>query len=416
MAAGVITINRKKYAVGLFWQPLPVGKKIYNFAKQLSKQIPGKVKFYTDFRSMVGIGSRALGHHRGMKVAAAEAMNYFSEYNSFLAEFFTPQGFWIIAVRNNIIIFDQLFSAESNAKQEFAKLMKLPDWDIVIATGSWDIPHASEKTLGDIITGKSESYLSPISGAMGHVVALLIFFASIFGMWYLFHGPIVKMFAPRPQQIQINQEVLKEYKKQLEMKKAEIQATMQSAVGVPPYNNLPDPSLRANQCWRSIAFVMQPVSGWEQQSAICEGNTAKASLKRTHGTLEGLYSSVDSLMGKNVYVLENTESDVIISVELTSLGPSDNNVAKTDIEDIIFSVNNIFQKIGEFANIKPSAETSGQGDTAITTNLVTINTDSKLKPEEFVKMFNGLSPMSIESVKWDARSRTWNYEVKIYAK
>jgi hypothetical protein len=416
LAAGVINIDRKKYAVGLFWQPLSAGQTPRNFAKQLSKKIQGGVKFYTDFRSMVGVGSLALGHRRGMKIAAVEAINYFSEYNSFLAEFFTPQGFWIVGVRNNIVIFDQLIQSEANAKQEFAKLITLPDWDVIVASGSWNVPRAVEKSLRDIIAGNSRPYLIPISSAFGNIISLIIFCAAVFGIWNLFQEPIIKMLAPRPQQIQINPEVLKEYKKQLEAKKAEIKETIQPVMVIHPYDNLSDQNLRADQCWRAIAFVMQPISGWVQQNAICEENTAKAMLKRNYGTLEGLYNSIDSLMGENVYVMENTESDVVISVDLTPLQPSGNNSPQTDIEDIIFSVNNIFQKIGEFANIKPSIETSGQGVTAVTTNMVIINTDSKLKPDEFIKMFNGISPMLLSSVKWDARSRTWNYEVKIYAK
>jgi len=417
LASGVINIDRKKYAVGLFWQPLPVGQTPRNFAKQLSKKIQGGVKFYTNFRSMVGVGSLALGHRRGMKIAAVEAVNHFSEYNSFLAEFFTPQGFWIVGVRNNIIIFDQLIQSEANAKQEFAKLVTLPDWDVIIASGSWNIPKAIEKPLRDIIVGNSKSYLIPISSAFGNMVSLIIFCAAVFGMWHLFQEPIIKMLAPRTQQIQINPEVLKEYKKQLEAKKAEIKEAIQpEVVVIHPYDNLPDPGLRADQCWRAIAFVMQPISGWVQQNAICEENTAKAMLKRDYGTLEGLYKSIDLLMGENVYVMENTESDVVISVDLTPLQPSGNNSPQTDIEDIIFSVNNIFQKIGEFANIKPSIESNGQGTATVTTNTVIINTDSKLKPDEFIKMFNKISPIFLSSVKWDARSRTWNYEVKIYAK
>ena len=90
MSAGVITIERKKYAVGLFWQPLPAGQNTRDFAKQLSKQLTGSVKFYAEFRSMIGVGTRALGHRRGMKIAAIEVINSFPEYNSFLVEFFYP--------------------------------------------------------------------------------------------------------------------------------------------------------------------------------------------------------------------------------------------------------------------------------------------------------------------------------------
>lgn len=417
MASGVITIERKKYAVGLFWQPLQAGQNTHNFAKKLSKQISGSVKFYTEYGSMVGIGSLSLGHRRGMKIAAVEIINYFHEYNSFLAEFFTPQGFWIIGVRNNIVIFDQLISTESNAKKEFAKLAALPDWDVIVASGSWNVPRAVEKSLRDVIVGNSKQYLIPTSVAAGNIFSLIVFCMVIFGIWYVFNEPIMKMIAPRPQQVQINPEILKEYKKQLEAKKAEIkQEPAQPIVVSHPYDNLPDPHLRAEQCWRSIAFVMQPISGWTQQNAVCEENSARATLNRSYGTLEELYNSIDFLMGENVYVMENTDSNVVISVDLTPLPAFGENEPKIEIEDVIFSVNNIFQKIGKFANIKPSAETSTQGDITVTTHMVIIEADSKLKPDEFIKMFDEVSPISLSSVKWDSRSRKWNYEVKIYAK
>ncbi|NMA32536.1 MAG: type 4b pilus protein PilO2 [Alphaproteobacteria bacterium] len=416
MANGLITVDRKKYAVGLFWQPLPVGQNPHNFAKQLSKQISGSVKFYTEFRSMVGIGSRALRHRRGMKIAAIEVINHFSEYNSFLAEFFTPQGFWIIGVRNNIIIFDKLISSESDAKKEFANLTALPDWDIIIASGSWNVPGAIEKPLRSIITGISKQNLIPISSAFGNILSLIIFCIAAFGIWYLFSESIIEAFAPRAQQVQINQQVLEEYKRQLAEKKEELKEIEQPEVVPMPYDNLPDPYLRADQCWRSIGFVMQPISGWIQQSVICDNYTVKAIFNRTYGTLENLYNSINSLMGEQVSITENTDSNVIININLTPLQSVENNHLKHTSKDIIFYVNNAFQKIGELVNIRSEIETVGQGDIIKTVNIVIANTNSKLKPDEFIKIFDGLSPMFLSSVKWDARSRTWNYEVKIYAK
>lgn len=415
MSAGVITIERKKYAVGLFWQPLPAGQNTRDFAKQLSKQITGSVKFYAEFRSMVGVGTRSLGHRRGMKIAAIEVINAFTEYNSFLAEFFTPQGFWIIAVRNNIIIFDQLFGAEAEAKREFVNLSALPDWGIIIAPGNWNVARSVEKSLHDIISGNSKVALTPIGGAFGNIISIAVVATISSILWYFFQDPMTKVFTPRAQQAQINPQVVEEYKRQLEIKKIQQEEIIQPERAAMPYDNLPDALPYAEKCWKSIAYVMQPVTGWVQQSAECIDNTASARFVRTYGTLAGLHESAYALMG-DVFIVENTDSDAVISVPFAPLPPAANNTPQNLTEDIVFSISSLFQTIGESANVRSGMETSGEGESAVTSNVVIVSAASKLKPDEFIKIFDGISPLYLSSVKWDARSRTWNYEVKIYAK
>jgi hypothetical protein len=411
----VITIERRKYAVGLFWQPLAGGQNQRDFARTLARQIHGSVKFYAEFKSMVAVGSRAIGHRRGMKIAAAEVMNSFSEYNSFLAAFFVQQGFWIAAVRNNIVIFDRLFANENDAKREYANLSELPDWGMIVAPGYWHIPRAVEKPLRDIAAGTSKAALTPIGGFFGNVFSLLVFTAFALGVAYFFHDPILKVIAPRPHEAGIDPEALKEYKRRLEAKNAEIHAPPPPAAAKAPYEDLPDPALRADQCWRGIAYVMQPVPGWVQQAAECDGLVARASLRRTYGTLAGLHESVRAAM-ENVFIAENTDSDAAINVDLRQLPAGGQGEPQNIAENIAYSVNTLFQTIGMTANVKPSVETSGSGAAAANANVVVVSAESKLKPGEFIRIFDEIAPLYLTSAKWDARSRVWNYEVKIYAK
>ncbi|MDR0967318.1 MAG: type 4b pilus protein PilO2 [Rickettsiales bacterium] len=409
-----IVVSRNKYATGLFWQPLAAGQKPLNFARTLSKQISGGTKFYTNYSSMVGVGSRGMGHYRGMRIAAIEAINYFSEYNSFLAEFFTPQGFWLVAVRNNIIIFDQLFSSESDAKREFNKLVELPDWGIIVASGYWNIPRAVEKPLRDVISGNSRVVLTPINKMAGNMLSVIAIAGLLFGFWYVFQGAIMKMFAPRPENIQVNTQVLEDYKKQLNTQKTTAKILQNTDV-LMPYENVPNSTERANQCWRTIAYVMQNIPGWKQTGAQCSGNMVNARLTRTWGTLADLHTMVADLM-QNAFVSENSNDDVTISVDLSVLPRAENNELKYESSDIIFSVNSLFQTIGNNARISPASETIRVGSEIRNVNLVVVNAESKFKPGEFIKIFDGITPVYMSDVKWDAGSKIWNYEVKIYAK
>jgi hypothetical protein len=411
LQAQTITIERKKYAVGLFWQPLSAGQNPRVFARTLAKQIPGTAKFFAEFKSMVGVGSRFLGHRNGMKIAAVEIINSFSEYNSFLTAFFVPQGFWIVAVRNNIIIFDQLFDKENDAKREYVSLSELPDWGMVVAPGYWNIPRAVEKPLKDIVSGNSKVSLAPINSVFGNVFSLVIFTAFAFGAWYFFHQPILKIIAPRPQQAKISPEILEEYKRQLEAKNAEIYMQSAQLKIKMPYDDLPDRTLRADQCWRGVAYMMQQIPGWVQTVAECDGRAARAQVQRTYGTLAGMHDSVRSLM-RGAAIIENTDSDATITVELRELPAAEDNQPQNLASDIVHSVNSLFQTIGAPANVKTTAEAVGS-DVA---NVVSVDAVSKMKPAEFIKIFDGITPLYLQSAKWDARSGVWNYEVKIYAK
>ena len=58
MANQTITINRKKYAVGLVWQPIGAGFNARNYARTLSHNINRHLNLYTEYRAMIGLGAR----------------------------------------------------------------------------------------------------------------------------------------------------------------------------------------------------------------------------------------------------------------------------------------------------------------------------------------------------------------------
>ena len=97
MASQIISINRKKYAVGLFWQPVKSGVSGRVYARSLSSTVDKKLNLYTEYNMMIGLGSTRRGQSIGMRVAAADVMDAFSEYTSFLAVFEVNKMFYLVA-------------------------------------------------------------------------------------------------------------------------------------------------------------------------------------------------------------------------------------------------------------------------------------------------------------------------------
>ena len=187
MSTQVININRKKYAVGLFWQPVAVGFAPRNYARNLSRNVDKKLNLYTEYRSMVGLGARRFGQRSGMFSAAAEVMESFSEYTSFLAVFQVASSYYLVAARNGIILADKVFESEDAARREYVALSEIPDWGAFFAPGAWGMPRAAERNLADLLTGHSHAQMHLISRASAGLlsvalIAVFVLFTFLFNL------------------------------------------------------------------------------------------------------------------------------------------------------------------------------------------------------------------------------------------
>ncbi|MCL1785916.1 MAG: type 4b pilus protein PilO2 [Alphaproteobacteria bacterium] len=419
MASQVISIERKKYATGLFWQPVSGGHNARGLARSLSKFVPGAVKYFTEYRSMIGIGGRALGHQSRMPSAAAEINDAFSDYNSFLAAFAVRNGFYIVSVRNGVIIQDKLFSDEASAKAEYELLTGLPDWGLLIAPGGWSVPRAEEKILSEVVSGDTKYYLMPIGKFGGAFVSLAMLGALLFGIFYIFREPLTHIINPPAQKVEIDEAARAAYVKKLEERDSALLSAAKTAIPAPaavvmPYDNIPDISARARMCFDAITFLMQVIPGWTQADAECEDNVAAAHLHRRFGVITEVYEFVANNM-PGVEIIENSDSDMVLVLELDEI-PGQSRLAEQDADTAIRNINSVFQTMGHDADVRRSIETVQGAGAMAAANIVLVGAASALQPMEFVKIFEDYDAVLLSSVRWSASSKKWNYEVKIYVK
>jgi hypothetical protein len=418
----VITISRKKYAAGLFWQPVAVGSAARDYVSSIAKKIDKKLNLFVEYRSMVGLGSRKKGHRAGLSAAAPEALEAFAEYSSFLACFTVAQGFWVIAARNGIIIADMLYATEMEAKAAYASLSVLPDWGVLVAPIAWNIQRAIDKPLDDLVSGGDRNALKPLSHLRGYLIALFLIGVFGFGAFYVLRDPILAMFSPRPQVTKIDPELALEYKRRLEEKADELNQQYQLAQPpavetepvLLPFEEVPNKYDRAELCWRAIGFLMQPVPGWIQTTIDCDADTASARLRREYGTLADLYAVAPGLMA-GIEITELSESDVMLRVNLPELDVG-YSLEELDAADVMRDINSMFQLIGTEGDVRLGSEEFLLGSEYVLINFVQISVRSKLTPNEFVRVFDSIEGVSFPRITWDMRQKSWNYEVKIYVK
>lgn len=420
MVNQVISVNRRKYAVGLFWQPVGAGFVPRVYARSLARSIDKKLNLYVQYRSMVALGSKKMGQRAGMPSAAAEVLESASEYTSFLAVFKTGTKFYLVAVRNGVVLEDALFDSDAAARARYAKLSEIPDWSAFIAPGEWGMPRAIERDLSKMITGGAHATLRPIGRA--RAVAFSIALTALFCMavFALFRQPIAQMMSPRPQIAQIDPELAAEYKRRIEEtnraldEQFEIEKQPAPEPLVLPYETLPQASARAALCYQAIGFLMQPVAGWNQVSAKCGETHASTQFRRDFGTLVDFYEIAGGLM-PGAFVREMSENTLDVSARLPKL-ETYTSQDERDPQTVVRDVTSAFQAIGADVETNIVFDTLSNGVETAVVNVVEVGAQSKLTPVQFIKIFDDFGGVYMTACEWDALRRIWNYEVIIYAK
>ncbi len=420
MSGQYVHIKRRKYASGLLWQPMVAGFTTRAYAQKLANGIDKHLNLYLRYNEMVGLGARSKGHRVGMPSIAIEIINALPGYSSMLGAFRIEDKFVLVAVRNGVILQDLLFDDENAAREKYAELNEIPDWNATFAPASWGIPRAVERNLLELISGRVQTVLRPISRFASGIMSLVLFLIFALVVLYLFREPINRVFTPKPQISKINPELAAEYKRKIEEKDKELdkefdirqEPTYQPLVL--PYDYLPDPFERAYLCYRAIGFLMQQVAGWNQSVAECGEAYAVATFKRSFGTLDDFYVIAGDIM-PGVFVQEISDDEIMVRAKLPDREVSPSYDLR-DVDTIVRELTSRFQSINIEASVVPNVDVISNGFQSENVYFVGITVDTKLIPEQFIRIFEDFGGVYMTNVSWNAGKKTWNYEVIIYAK
>ncbi len=416
MIKQIITVNHRRFATGLFWQPLGVGNTPKKYAKQLAKNSDRKYTLYVSYKSMVGLTDAREGATAGLPSAAIEIVSTLSELVSFLGAFQVGNNYYLIAVRNGVIIRDILLNSAEGARKSFTQLAEIPDWGALFAPSVWGIPKSQEKNLSDLIGHGVSVRLKPISTARAIIPSFILIILFLIFSFYVLSNSVKNNDGSK---LNINSEKIAEYKKQIEQKKQQLTEKLLPATTTEKtvdyaYNHLPNVMERANLCYKAIAFVMQPIMGWNQTYAKCDEEYVSATFSRDFGTLNDFYEIGAELM-PGAMVQEMSENEIVVRVKLPTL-KTYSSVDSRSQETVIRDITTVFQQTNMKADIQGVRDVVLNGNNTEYVYVTEVGVASKLIPSEFMVAFNGFGGVYMTSVSWRANTRMWNYEVVIYSK
>lgn len=175
---GSITVGKTSYAVGLFWQPLQdVDDPIPEIRETMEADVGADLYCIHYGRApQYGTAKRGNGNSEGQNVGAVAVLDALSDKSSFVAVFKVPEGWWFVAVRNDLILpeEDVLYTNEAEAKDAFFSMMAVPDWGYKIAPADWKVDGAQATDLEELLQNAFQVRLVSLSAARGTKILLAI--------------------------------------------------------------------------------------------------------------------------------------------------------------------------------------------------------------------------------------------------
>ena len=263
MTGGSVVVGNTKYAVGLLWAPLQNQDDPIPEIREAMEAEPAADLYClrNSAAPQYGLGKTVFGHHSGEPALAASVATALSGKNSACCVFKLDEGWWFIAIRNDLILAEEdvLFHTEDEAKRAFFAMMAVPDWDIRIVPSEWNVEGSEQQDLKALIENVRKTRLFELSAAKKTQILVILALGVIVALAFLFYiaisflssvfeqAPIIQM--PTP-------EVIRPEEPKPEKPK--------------PWERVPEKNVFINRCWNN-AYQLEAITipTWKMGRVSC---------------------------------------------------------------------------------------------------------------------------------------------------
>ncbi|MGE3623394.1 MAG: type 4b pilus protein PilO2 [Bdellovibrionales bacterium] len=289
MGAGVATVGRRPYAVGLYWENSPSGR-VSQAAKEAARQPGQQAEFYAvragnkgGRTPQFGLSPSGVGHKAGLPAFAACLAN--QQPGSWAGAFRLREGTVVTVVRDDLVVpdGDQLYTDEAEARDRLLQEIGFGGLQRIYAPEAWAIPSADTMPVSLLINDITDVRLRPIRipklylalGAAG--IAVFIVFLGV--TWYL------QVEQAREEEARLQHEA--ELKRLQEQAQSIIPGLGQKKIEYPPperkWEKKPPPMAVIKACQDAMTQMPVAVAGWRMGEVRCDGSSMSATWQRERG-------------------------------------------------------------------------------------------------------------------------------------
>ncbi len=421
----VITVGKNSFVTGIFWQP-------FRDLTNQQKEIKESAKFNssdlfclkTKGVHQYGLASTKDGFKSGQVSAAIAAAAILSDKSSTVAIFKVNIGWWLLVIRNDIILpeEDRILKTEVDAKKAFVSMLAVPDWGYKICPAEWNIADTKEIKVDELLIGKyTKAALEKVDKTVMMVAIAVIVTLLAAGI-----GKFV-WDKKREELLRMQRQI--EEARRLELQKLEEQKKKQEELAnmpVPPaWEKIVDPVEFTNICMKYIRNNFQKFAGWKLKSIEC--NSVDIKIEWARGEMGNNDWLINDAKSKG-YIPDTTEITVTDSsatgrikytadeLKIISGEPS---LTLTELKELLGKWFNTYNATSKRVEIKEKTVTLKENNKSESFPYVYFIFENPRDPIRIVnllKTFSGLEFTSIKCNNVNDLSFRWSYEGRIYAK
>ena len=420
----VIFINRKEYAVGLFWQPLQDPDDPIPEIRETMESDSDACLYtlYTEGRApQYGVGRASHGHKEGQIAAASSVLSALSEKSSFVGVFEVKEGWWFVAARNDLVLpeEDVLYRTEEEAKDAFYSMMAVPDWGFKIAPDTWHIDGTQEMDLSELFKNATPSRLQGISASRSTkvLIAMALLLFAIVAL--IVAGVFLLIETEDKPSVDITPVSLQ----------AEIVPVVPKLEEEKPWEKLVSAEPFLETCWNySYQLKAMQIPGWGLQQIVCTHEGLKTGWNKTWGQggrVAWFQKGMEEYGFKDVVIEVDdsaTSATATVKFENLPLKPSHPTLSlkklQRELTDISQAMNfPISMSPGE---VTGQAQSNNPNQEPPRYRYLSFSFSSNMDPPAWEAFFDKFTALEIVKVEYnpnsDALSNNWSYEGRIYEK
>lgn len=268
---GNILIGRRRFAVGLSWEPLRTDMTLHEQASRMRR-----AGFVRDLvvrnGDQVGFGSSETLHRRSTPVLALNARRDLLG-DTWVAAFRLSQTsdfHWVVAMRDGDVFEDSVLPNEAEARDILLENLDAPGWNRVIAPSDWAIEGSEEGGVERFFSLRGGPKLGVVNRRreiLLRILALLVLSGLLAGAWYAWS----------------------EYQARERERERQLREAQSAAVRIDPMTHpwvrAPRPGPFIEACEIGFSRMVLKVPGWNQSVLSCapsgDGVTIDVSWGRT---------------------------------------------------------------------------------------------------------------------------------------
>ena len=410
-----ITVNGIVYAVSLFWQPLQDPDNPLAEIRETAAGEEGS-DLYCIRQSgtyQYGLAKSSEGHREGQIAVAISIADAFSDRPSLVGVFRVKEGWWFIAIRNDVILSEEdvLYLNEEDAQRAFYAMMAVPDWGRKIAPSEWGIEGTQEIPLAEILKRSSQVRLVRLNSAkntkvlIGMVVGLVLLIFLVVQVFMSFWS---------------DSDIKKQQEKQVVAPVAQV---VPEVVVPKPWEEIvhvPDFARRCEDIVKQLNVLTVP--GWALDKVTCTQQDIKIEWVNSWnpgGRIAWLRSAFKEYEIQNVELTiddAGEKAEGVYKLEGLRKYTSDPSLSMKELRENLVDIS---QAINNPIRLTEQSLTL-EGRKKEVIKFIVFSFDSEYTPTESLPFFEKFSGLDLTKIEYNSSQKStdkkWKYEGRIYEK